>query len=301
MANLAANTLLSPLHLCSTMISLRNAFHSLSDALKTLYPHDEADALAHETLLYITKLSKLQRLTASDKLLGDREFSSYQRIKSALKRGVPFQYATGIAHFYGRTFSVGPAVLIPRPETEELCAWILKENGQKQASVLDIGTGSGCIAITLYLESQALELTAIDLSEEALGNAFLNQENLNSKVQFQQVDFLDKAARNELPSFDIIVSNPPYIPLKDRETMHTNVKDNEPEMALFVPDEDPLIFYREIAVFGQNHLHEGGSIYCEMHRDYAEKVASIFQEMNFKNVVVREDMHGAPRMLKAEQ
>lgn len=280
------------------MISLRNAFHSLSDALKTLYPHDEADALAHETLLHITKLSKLQRLTASEKLLGDMEFSRYQRLKSDLKRGVPFQYATGIAPFYGRDFSVGPGVLIPRPETEELCAWILKEHGQKEVRVLDIGTGSGCIGITLYLESRAMEVTAIDLSEDALANAFLNQENLNSKVQFQQVDFLNEAARNELPGFDIIVSNPPYIPLKDKETMHTNVKDNEPEMALFVPNEDPLIFYREIATFGQTHLNEGGSIFCEMHRDYAVKVASVFREMDFKKVEVREDMHGAPRMLK---
>lgn len=280
---------------------MRNAFHSLSDALKTLYPHDEADALAHETLLHITKLNKLQRLTAPEKLLSNLEFSSYQRIKSDLKRGVPFQYATGIAHFYGRAFSVGPSVLIPRPETEELCAWILKENASLQAQVLDVGTGSGCIAITLYLESKAMEVTGIDLSEEALGNAFLNQENLNSRVKFQRVNFLAESERNELPTFDIIVSNPPYIPIKDKDTMHTNVKDNEPEMALFVPDEDPLIFYRAIAAFGQTHLCKGGSIYCEIHRDYSDRVALVFREMNFQNIELQEDMHGAPRMIKVQR
>lgn len=283
------------------MITLRNAFHSLAAALKTLYSSGESEALAHEALFQITKLNKLQRLHAADRTLNDQEFSNFQRFQSALKRGIPIQYVTGIAAFFGRDFCVGPSVLIPRPETEELCQWILKEHGERTAQVLDVGTGSGCIAITLYLESKAFELTALDLSEAALENALLNQENLNSKVQFLQIDFLDEQARNSLPSFDIIVSNPPYIPLKDREEMHTNVKDNEPEMALFVPNDKPLVFYQALADFGLLHLTEQGLVYCEMHRDYAQAVAQLFRERGYKNIEIREDMHGAPRMLKASR
>lgn len=283
------------------MITLRAAFYSMRDALKTLYDHDEAEAVSHEAMLYITKLSKLERLTGQSTLMSEIQFSDFQRLKSALKRGIPFQYATGEALFMGRIFSVGPAVLIPRPETEELVEWILKDKPDEGAAVLDIGTGSGCIAISLKLERYDLEITGIDISDSALEVARLNKETHNVNIRLQEADILNKESCNSLDTYDIIVSNPPYIPYDDRETMHTNVKDNEPGIALFVPDDDPQLFYRAIAEFGLDHLRPGGSIYCELHREHAANSEALFRAKGYANVLVKDDFNGISRMLRARR
>jgi len=283
------------------MISLRVAYYSLRDALRTVYEHDEAEAVSHEAMQYITKLNKLQRLTNQNTPLNEAEFSNFQRIKSALKRGVPFQYATGEALFMGRVFSVGPSVLIPRPETEELVEWILQDKPLEGASVLDIGTGSGCIAISLKLERPDLDITGIDVSDSALEVAYLNKETHNVDISLLEADILDEASQKTLGSFDIIVSNPPYIPYNDRETMHTNVKDNEPSIALFVPDDDPQLFYRTIAEFGLDHLRPDGTIYCELHRDHAVNSEAVFKAKGYASVLVKEDFNGISRMLRARR
>jgi len=283
------------------MISLRAAYYSLRDALRTVYEHEEAEAVSHEAMLYITKLNKLQRLTDQGKLMDEIQFSDFQRIKSALKRGVPFQYATGEATFMGRVFSVGPSVLIPRPETEELVEWILKDKPELGARILDIGTGSGCIAISLKLERYDLEVIAMDISDSALEVAQLNKENHNVDLQLIEANILDPQSVGHLGTLDVIVSNPPYIPYNDRETMHTNVKDNEPEIALFVPDDDPQLFYKAIALFGLDHLNPDGAIYCELHQDHAHNSVVLFQSMGYSRVTLQEDMNGAARMLRARR
>ena len=262
-----------------------------------MYDSDEAAAIAHGTMQHITGLGKLQRLDMHDILLTELQLEAYQQAKSALRQGVPLQYVFGEAWFMGHRFSVGPAVLIPRPETEELVHWIIAE--EKPRQIIDIGTGSGCIAVSLKLRICEAAVVAIDASEAALSVAAENARTMGVSIQFDLLDFLDAEARDALPAFDVIVSNPPYIPLTERETLHANVRDHEPAAALFVPGDDALQFYRAIADFGLTHLLPQGSIYCELHRVYAEDAATLFKGYGYSDVELKEDLHGAPRMLRA--
>ena len=188
-------------------------------------------------------------------------------------------------------------MLIPRPETEELVEWILAED--RPASLLDVGTGSGCIAISLKLGSPASEVTALDFSQGALAVAAENARLLGVRLQFREQDFLDEAGWTSLPQYELIVSNPPYIPLRERAGLDAHVRDHEPGSALFVPDADPLLFYRALAAFGQRHLMPAGAIFCELHRDYAEATYHMFREAGYNYVHLRKDLHDAPRMLRA--
>ncbi len=280
--------------------SYGEAYQALAKALHTVYETSEAQAIAHLYLEHLTGKGKLLRLTEKGTPLTDLEQSKYLAATKRLVQGEPLQYITGEQWFCGRRFFVDPAVLIPRPETEELVQWVMAAvDKAKPASVLDIGTGSGCIAITLSLELGSLQLTAIDLSEMALAVAQKNAAELGAKVQFLQIDFLDGHQREALGKFDIIVSNPPYIPFSEKETLHKNVADYEPSLALFVA-EDALVFYEAIAKFGLNHLHEGGRIFCELHQDYAQQTVTLFRSMGYHKVTLRQDMHGNERMLRAD-
>ena len=279
------------------MLSTGAAFYRLRDGLSTLYDREEATAIAHEAMQHLTGMSRLDRLSRKDDLLDAERLEYFTRMETALILGRPLQYVTGLAHFLDRDFKVNSAVLIPRPETEELVQWILADERPK--NIIDIGTGSGCIAISLKLALPLTAVLAIDVSPEALAVARTNAESLNADLDFRVLDFLDPQMRNGLPVFDLIVSNPPYIPETERETLHANVRDHEPAAALFVPGNDALQFYRAIAAFGKTHLTAGGNVYCELHRDYAEDTAVLFREYGYRDVVLKEDMHGAPRMLRA--
>jgi len=208
----------------------------------------------------------------------------------------PVQYVTGVAHFMGSKFTVDSNVLIPRPETEELVDWIISENTVETPTIWDIGTGSGCIAISLALGIPSAKVVATDISEEALQIVKTNNSELNSKVDFIQSDIL----KNTLPSasFDIIVSNPPYIPEMEQELLHKNVLDNEPDEALFVPDNDPLLFYRRIAEVGQEKLKSGGWLYFESHEKYAEEVCDLLEGLDYRNIELKKDMQGKERMVR---
>ena len=234
-----------------------------------------------------------------DSLLDKELMTSFAAMEAELAKGMPVQYVIGSTLFMGRPFEVNPAVLIPRPETEELVRWIIDE--EQPQSTLDVGTGSGCIAISTKLGLPQAALSAVDVSEAALAVAKKNALNLNAAIHFERLDFLDFAARGTLPSFDVIVSNPPYIPLTERATLHANVRDHEPATALFVPDNDALLFYRAIAQFGLTHLNAGGSIYCELHQDYAAATADLFNACGYGKTNLRRDMHGAWRMLCARR
>jgi release factor glutamine methyltransferase len=205
-------------------------------------------------------------------------------------------------------------VLIPRPETEELVDWVISDVKQKGLDVfnknataadktsllkiLDVGTGSGCIALALKSAMPLAEVWGCDSSDEALNVARRNGSALNIRVDFQGVDFLDPAQQRLLPSVDVIVSNPPYIPLRDKHTIQPNVMDYEPHQALFVPDEDALVFYRALADFAMNRLHAGGNIYMEIHETLGNDVAELFKEQGYTNVELRKDMQGKDRMVK---
>jgi len=210
----------------------------------------------------------------------------------------PLQYIIGEAYFFDLVFKVNETVLIPRPETEELVQWILKDIDKgKNLKILDIGTGSGCIAITVAKKKHGNKLFAIDLSSEALETAQQNAEINNVEIVFLQQDILTNSDFDE--KLDIVISNPPYITEMEKDTMHANVKDFEPEMALFVPDVKPLLFYEKIASFCNKHLIEGGKVYLELNPLYAEETDLLFKSFGFKTEI-KMDMQGKKRMLKGK-
>jgi release factor glutamine methyltransferase len=212
-----------------------------------------------------------------------------------LLTGEPIQYIFGEAPFYGRSFAVSRDTLIPRNETEELVHRILKENPSPGLRVLDLGTGTGCIPITLALELQSPEVFALDVSEEALAIARKNASLLEAQVQFLEGDLLGSIPT--LALFDVIVSNPPYVPLRDLREMHANVLNFEPHLALFVPDEDPLVFYRAIGNWGQQLLKKGGKLYLEIYENQAEELVTLLQSLGYSQVQVHQDLNGKNRMI----
>ena len=215
-----------------------------------------------------------------------------------LASGEPFQYVMGQTEFCGLPFKVTPAVLIPRPETEELAATIVSENaGRKGLSVLDIGTGSGAIAVTLAKNLPGASVTALDVSEEALAVASENAESNKVAIRFLKFDIL---CETPLPGrYDLIVSNPPYVPERDRAVMHRNVLEHEPALALFVPDDRPLLFYEAIAEKAAVVLNAGGRLYLETHENYHPELKQLLEAFGFVNVECRNDLFGRPRFVVA--
>ncbi|MDP2041787.1 MAG: peptide chain release factor N(5)-glutamine methyltransferase [Algoriphagus sp.] len=215
-----------------------------------------------------------------------------------LKTGEPIQYILGHGPFYGREFKVSPATLIPRNETEELVHLIIKENPQPNLRILDIGTGTGCIPITLALEMQEPEVFGVDISDEALEIATFNAKKLKADVTFSKCDILLETPK--LTGLDILVSNPPYIPIEEKKLMHQNVLDFEPHLALFVSDGDPLIFYKKIAETGMKLLKPFGKIYFEINERYGSHVADLLSESGYDKVRVIQDLNGKDRMVSGQ-
>ena len=272
--------------------------------------YDEGEAKAIARMTYEVRFG----LTFSDLCLGkDTQLSAddqteLEEIAQRLSKGEPIQYVLGQAEFCGRTFLVNEAVLIPRPETEELCRWIAESEKRKvisdKCSILDIGTGSGCIAITLAAEMLGAGVTAWDISAEALEVARENAKRTNVHVSFEQVDALHLTSdilHQTSGVFDLIVNNPPYICNKERATMEINVLEHEPHTALFVPDDDPLLFYRAIAQYGQTALKEGGWLYFEINPLYADALADMLKMMSYYDINIKQDQFGKQRMMRARK
>lgn len=260
----------------------------------------ETSYMAHEVLTHITGFDKLQRLTRKEQPLSEEQTNQYTNLLAQLLTGKPLQYVLGHCWFMGSQYMVNNHVLIPRPETEELVQLIVKEwKNQPDNHILDIGSGSGCIPISLKQQLPKSTIDSCDVSKEALFVAQHNATTLHIDVNFLELDFLDEKKRAALPQYDIIVSNPPYIPYEYKTQMDSNVKDFEPEVALFVPNDDPLLFYKAIAHFGQEHLKTNGAIYCELHADHAIDTEQMFLAQGYQQVDVIKDMHGNLRMLKA--
>lgn len=280
-------------------------YKALWRRLAKVYGDGEAQALAR--LIYEVRYG----LTFSDILMGrdsDVPNDELEQIALRLEQQEPIQYILGHADFCGRSFLVNEHVLIPRPETEELCQWIVGSEQRKvisdKYSFLDIGTGSGCIACTLAAEMPEAEMTAWDISEEALKIARENANHNKVHVTFEQVDVLNLPSplpfgggRGE--ALSLIVSNPPYICNKERAAMAVNVLEHEPHTALFVPDDDPLLFYRAIAQFGQTALKAGGWLYFEINPLYAREMCDMLRLMSYHDIELKADQYGKQRMLKA--
>jgi release factor glutamine methyltransferase len=289
----------------------------LISRLETIYPLSESASIAALAMEHVTGLDRSARLPRREEALTPQQEDLLQDVAARLLEQEPIQYITATAWFYGLKLYVDRSVLIPRPETEELADWIIKDvlaaglpvfqrktNDADVTSVLkilDVGTGSGCIALALKNKMPLAEVWGCDVSEEALNVARRNGSGNNIRVDFQGVDFLDEAQQRLLPSVDILVSNPPYIPLRDKAGMQDNVLCYEPHTALFVPDEDALLFYRALARFGRKRLHDGGSIYLEIHEDLGQAVQELFTNEGYGSVEIRMDMQGKERMVKVRK
>ena len=268
--------------------------------------YDEGEAKAIARMVYEVRFN----LTLSDLFIGkDTQLSANDQAELAeitqrLEQQEPVQYVLGQADFCGRTFLVNQHVLIPRPETEELCRWIISEFRDeslefRDCSILDIGTGSGCIAITLAADLPKAEVTAWDISGEALQVARENAKRLHLNVTFERTDALNTPLDHE--RWDVIVSNPPYICNKERARIEANVLDHEPHTALFVPDDSPLLFYSAIAQYGLTALKTGGRLYFEINPLYAQELAEMLSMMSYHDIEIKNDTYGKQRMIRARR
>lgn len=233
--------------------------------------------------------------------LSESKRHELENILQRLRKNEPIQYIRGVANFLSRPFYVAPGVLIPRPETEELVELIIHENELDAPRILDVGTGSGCIAVSLSLDIPHARVTAWDVSDEALDIARRNKEALNAAVSFEKRDVFADADRLEKSgvqeAFEVIVSNPPYVTESEKEAMEPNVLDWEPGLALFVPDNDPLRFYRRIAVLGRTLLTPGGKLYFEINRRYGVQTVSMLADLGYRNPRVIKDISGNDRIV----
>ena len=283
----------------TSMATYKDNFRELQRLLLPLYEAGEATAIARLFLENATGLTPTQALV-QDWELPPVTQALIARGMGALAAGKPVQYVLGRTEFCGRTFLIDERALIPRPETEELVAWVIKDCQERaRLRILDVGTGSGCIALSLSGGLPGATVTGADLSPEALSLARENARRLGLPVTFLQINFLEEEQWEALPETDVLVSNPPYIPVAERESLEAHVRDWEPAAALFVPDGDPLLFYRALSRFGLQKLPAGGVLYCETHRDYAHATAELFRADGWAEVTLQEDLFGEPRMVKA--
>lgn len=275
-------------------ISYQDFSKKLTSELLDLYPEQEAWTLVEWLLEFHLGLRKVDLFH----FLEESELpSGIFRDLERLKTGEPIQYILGKAPFYGREFLVSPDTLIPRNETEELVHLIIKENKAPGRRLLDVGTGSGCIPVTLALEMDNPELYAIDFSEPALRVAEQNAQALRANVNFELCDILRQTP--DLSGLDILVSNPPYVPESDKSQMHANVLKYEPWSALFVPDTDSLVFYRVIAQKGAQLLRPGGKLYFEIHETQGESIRKLLTDLDYLHVRIYQDLNGKNRMCSA--
>jgi release factor glutamine methyltransferase len=267
--------------------------------LSPFYDAYEAESFFYLILEDKHKLRQIDLALNHELTFSDSDFIVWDSLLSQLKKEVPIQYLLGKTNFYGLDFEVNENVLIPRPETEELVEWIINENSKtdktKKIKILDIGTGSGCIAISLAKNIPNAQVYAMDVSKKAIETAKRNAINNKTDVTFILQDVLN--AEELKCNFDIIVSNPPYVRNLEKEEIKKNVLDYEPHLALFVEDNDALIFYRKIAALAQNNLLENGQLYFEINQYLGCEMKDLLEKMNFKNIELRKDIYDNDRMI----
>ncbi len=288
-------------------------YEELWHRLTPIYDTSEAKAIVRWVLDVRFGLSMTDILCGKVTELSSNDQTELEKITARLEKAEPVQYVLGTADFCGRQFHVAPGVLIPRPETAELCEWIIESEKRKKSSekcsLLDIGTGSGCIAITLALEMPEAKVSAWDISDEALRIAQENAKFLGADISFEHQDILDSSLftfHSSLFTFhsslyNIIVSNPPYIQPSERDGMDKNVLDYEPETALFAPEDNPIIFYQRIGDYAIRSLMPGGLLYFELNPQTAEAVGNYLESIGFQEAEIHKDQFGKQRFLKAKK
>jgi release factor glutamine methyltransferase len=274
----------------------------LTKELATIYDSDELKNIIELVIEHITNLPRKEQVKNKAAYLTCTQLEDLDAITERLKKNEPVQYVLGEAWFAGMKFKVNKNVLIPRPETEELVDWIIKEamsHELRAETILDVGTGSGCIPITLKKKLPEANISAIDVCSEALFIATENAIELNAEVNFILFDFLDEEKWTDLGQYDMIVSNPPYVKQNEISTLHERVKEFEPPLALFVPDNDALLFYKKISDFSLKHLKIEGSLFVEINEALGDSVVNLLRTAGFVNIELKKDMQGKDRMVKA--
>ena len=283
-------------------------YHELTLRLRSLYERGEAEAIARLVMEERFGLSLTHLALGKDKDFSLKERTDLENIAQKLCAGVPVQQVLGYATFMGRRFSVTDQVLIPRPETSELVQWVVDEmpafppaEGDDPVVIADFGTGSGCIAVSLALaDRRPARVLGVDVSETALQVAQENARRLGAAVEFSRLDIRQtEVVCTALPRLSCIISNPPYVRQSERAGMAPHVVAHEPALALFVPDADPLLFYRAIARIGRQSLHPGGLVFVELNSALAGPTARLFEDENYSDICIRQDQFGKERMLRA--
>lgn len=284
-------------------MTLQQAKEAVLQAISNLYDQREAGNIASMVIEKISGKSKMDQFLNKEEVLNNDATMQLNDCMRALSVGTPVQYVLGEAWFMGMVFRVNKDTLIPRPETEELVEWIindLKDAPQKKYKVLDIGSGSGCIPISLKKLAPQLTVQSVDISEGAIKTANENAIIADSSVEFIELDFLNENNWNQFGTIDIIVSNPPYIRESEQVSMAVNVVNFEPASALFVPDNDPLLFYRKILHFSEKHLPAGGRIYLEINEALGNETVNLFNTAAAAfETILKKDMQGKDRMIRA--
>lgn len=276
-----------------------------TETLTAIYGREEASSLCRIMITEVLDCKPFEITLRRSEILEGKDLQRLQQVVDRLMAHEPLQYILGRAWFHGMHLQVNSHTLIPRQETEELVAWITGDGVAPKALVLDIGTGSGCIAIALAKTVENIRMDAVDISAEALKIARLNAKEQGVEVRFVQRDILEVGSLNDLyegqgdGTYDVIVSNPPYVRNLEKEEIAPNVLDHEPGSALFVSDQDPLIFYRKIATLAHANLMKGGRLYFEINQYLGPETAALLHEVGFANVELRKDLFGNFRMIKA--
>lgn len=287
------------------METIGSVFTIYKQALAAVYEPNEIEALTLLTLSEITGSSKAQLKAFPERQLTIEQSKSITTMLTRLQTGEPLQYILGYTEFYGLPFKVNPSVLIPRPETEELVEWILSSVDSKGLAVdniLDIGTGSGCIPISLKKHLPQANVSTVDISANAINTAKENAALNNVEVSFVEDDILNPSSQSLLNNhYSLMVSNPPYVTMHDKTRMHRNVTDFEPHTALFVPENDPLIFYKAIADFALKTLNSEGLLFFEINESLGNETVEMLKDKGFKNIELRQDMSGRNRMIRAQR
>jgi release factor glutamine methyltransferase len=275
---------------------------ALKDTLQDFYSNSELDQLAKSLLMSRMNLNSTAYLLASEAEVSDEVLEQLRSDVQRLSMHEPLQYVLGNTSFYGLEIQCNPAALIPRPETEELVDWVLSEVQLPSCALIDLGTGTGCIPLAIKAKRPSWQVSAIDVSQDALALARTNALSLVLDVHFEGADLLkdfsDLAIKD---NFNVVISNPPYIPNADAMSMLPNVLNHEPHLALFVPDSDPLLFYRRIVAFSEQYLEKEGYVFVEIHEGLSDETIQLFHQAGFANIELRKDLQGKPRMIKAQR
>ncbi|NBO57527.1 MAG: peptide chain release factor N(5)-glutamine methyltransferase [Chitinophagia bacterium] len=289
------------------MMRMKEAYQLIQQRLQSMYEPREASQIAEMVIEKITGYTRTERLVHHEKLLNADQAVMFEQDLKELEGGRPVQYVLGECWFQNMLFKVDERVLIPRPETEELVESIKAHYNNNPCSVdnpcklIDIGTGSGCIAVSLKKAFPLFEVWAVDKSIKALELAKENANKLDAKISFKQSDILEESKNDSLPAFNIIVSNPPYIPQDESKELEKHVIAFEPNEALFVTNQDPLEFYKAIVEFAEHHLLRGGMIFFETHEKYAKGVIQLLEENEFEQVQIKKDLQGKDRIVSGKR